>query len=225
MKLVNINYQIIYNEVKKYILNQTSPFLYYSLFSYISKKLNLDFPDSKYFKNLFQKNFIIKNILYNLQFEFYKEFKFALIFEHDLIFFSKIIDNPSFFSIIHGKFIEDTELDRKNIVKKGINNLPISNPLRDYYFDFENLKDIDEYSIEKAIDSGFKLADNPFLFDEALKIFSLSSSSLSINSLNQAYRKLIKKYHPDLSSDFKEKDKEIIFKIYDAYKLLKSILI
>ncbi len=223
MELDTLQYELIYSEVKKFILDQNSPFSYYSLFSTISKKLNLCFKDSEFFTNLFQKNFIIKNIIFKLQFEFYKDFSFALIFENDLIFFSKINSNKSFFSLIKGEFIEDTDLIYEDKTNKE--NLPSINSLRNYYFDFENLKNIDEKSVEKAIDSSLKFASYPELFDQALKIFDLSLASLNIKSLNSAYRRIIKRYHPDVSSNFENDDKKMIFKIYDAYNLLKSILI
>lgn len=218
MKIDPEQYQLLYDEIKKFILLQVSPFKYYSLFSHISNNLNLSFPQNSYIMNLFQKNFLIKNILYNLQFEFYKDYNFALIFENDLIFFSKIPEYPSFFSIIKGEFIE-----YQNIKTINKENLPTINALRDYFFSFENFEKADENSIENAIESGFLFIDNPSLFDEALKIFNLTSASLNMETLNKAYRRLVKKYHPD-SSDYSFKDNDQIFKIYDAYKLLKNII-
>lgn len=223
-------YNLIYNKIKTFILNQNSPFNYYFLFSFISKEIGLNFPDSKYFENLYRKNFLIKNILYNLQFEFYKDFNFALIFENELIFFEKIPDYPSYFSIFYGKFIRDDIKYKKNpslcesIDNINKINLPYENKLRIFYLSLENFNK-EEEQIQKAIDTGLYIMENPGLFDEALKIFNLTQATLNERSLNIAYKKLVKKYHPDLSKDINlENDKEII-KIYEAYKLLKNILI
>ncbi len=210
-------YDLIYNKVKKFILQQYSPFRFYSLFSFVSKEIKLEFLNSKYLENLYQKNFIIKNILYNLQFEFYKDFNFALIFENDIIFFEKLPDLPSYFSIIQGKFIKDENSSFKK-------NLPYQNQLRNFYFSLENFNK-NEDSIEKAIDSGLKFIYDPELFENALKIFNLTPKSLNPKSLNQAYKRLVKKYHPDISKDVDKKNEVELIKIYDAYKLLKNIML
>jgi len=210
-------YDLIYNKVKKFILQQYSPFRFYSLFSFVSKEIKLEFLNSKYLENLYQKNFIIKNILYNLQFEFYKDFNFALIFENDIIFFEKLPDLPSYFSIIQGKFIKDENSSFKK-------NLPYENQLRNFYFSLENFNK-NEDSIEKAIDSGLKFIYDPELFENALKIFNLTPKSLNPKSLNQAYKRLVKKYHPDISKDVDTKNEVELIKIYDAYKLLKNIML
>ncbi len=219
MDLSLFQYQFIYREIKKYILFQNSPFNYYSLFSFVSKELKLNFPESKYFENLYQRNFIIKNILFKLQFEFYKDFNFALIFENNLIFFSKIPENFFYFSLIKGEFIE-----LKNKFKFNIDNLPAINSLRDFYFAFENIYK-DENEIEKAIDTGLKFANNPAFFEEALKIFNLTYSTLSKKSLEDSFRKLAKKYHPDIIENSELEKKVEFVKIIEAYNMLKQLLL
>ncbi|MFN3410943.1 MAG: DnaJ domain-containing protein, partial [Exilispira sp.] len=221
-------YKYLYKKIKIYILNQFSPFKYYNLFSFVSKEINLNFIDSKYFQNLYQKNFIIKNILYKLQFEFYRDFNFALIFENDLIFFDKIPQYQSYFSIYHARFIKD-ENQKKDNENSNNSNYLSENLLRNFYFCYQNFIK-NEDSIERAIDNGIKIINKPQILDEALKIFNLNLKSLNEDSLNRAYKRLVKKYHPDIfkNTDNNEgqfvKNKDKFIEIYEAYKLLKSLL-
>ncbi|MCR4421973.1 MAG: DnaJ domain-containing protein [Spirochaetales bacterium] len=210
-------YNLLYNKIKRFILSQNSPFKFYTLFSFVTKEIKLEFLNSKYLENLYQKNFIIKNILYNLQFEFYKDFNFALIFENDIIFFEKIPNLPSYFSMLNGKFI----IEDKSTFKS---NLPYENQLRSFYFTLENFNK-NEDQIEKAIDSGLKFIYEPELFDNALKIFNLTQRSLNLKSLNIAYKKLVKKYHPDISKVIDTKKEDELIKIYEAYRILKNSML
>ena len=190
--------------------------------------------------SLYRKNFILQHILYKLQFEFYKDFNFALIIDSNLLLFDKIQEPPSFFSISQCKFIKLSE----PIHQFNRDNLPTVNGLRDYYLDLSNFLKAREDSVKDAIDIGLKIAIDPAILTDALNIFGLSQSSLTLEKVKKRYHRLLKLHHPDkadersLDNDIKNNSKfttdenpaedsenfEII-KIIEAYQILKSLFI
>jgi len=118
------------------------------------------------------------------------------------------------------------------------------NGLRDYYLDLSNFLKAREDSVKDAIDIGLKIAIDPAILTDALNIFGLSQSSLTLEKVKKRYHRLLKLHHPDkadersLDNDIKNNSKfttdenpaedsenfEII-KIIEAYQILKSLFI
>ena len=103
--------------------------------------------------------------------------------------------------------------DQLGIFRQQVENLKISKKIFFNYFDFFKKKK-NQHKINK----------NNSLLKNALKILNINNENINIKLVENKYKKLVKKYHPDVNKGNK-KYEEKLKKVNKAFEEIKKQLI
>jgi hypothetical protein len=179
-------------------LLEASSWKIHTLANHLSEKKHLNTLDNDYNKDLFKKNFLIMNALFQLN--------------EDLI-------GTQYILIIEPLEIRLTKINEKQISKPNTN-------LKDYYLDWTNFETNSE-AIENLFDSFWqsysaydvKNAYSPEKISSALRYFQLPENATPIQ-ISKRWKMLALKHHPDKPTG----DKNEFQQLQIHWQVLKTTL-
>ena len=173
---------------------------------------------------LYQHHFLLFHMLYVLQNEFRQEGRYLHIhFMRTMLLSYPCADECRHYLADPGVFCKEPviagrELCHHHLEIVGEHALEHLSE-RWFYLDESNFFSFDAESAEAFINGAWQLLKNSGEFDQSLAALELPRSP-TLPMVRQAFRRLAKKFHPDVGGD----DKDKFFRINRAYRFLMQVL-
>ena len=208
------------DQLQTFLLEQQSPINELQLFKSFYPHVSFDFSDYNFFK----AHFLIHHSLYKLKDQLIHK-GYLLFIQLSSVYVLKIPKSGvcSWFSEsqvsfcgnrTNNKFCHFHDEKNRELMEGGTVE---SDPLQAYYYNLENLEQLDEQSFREFTKSGIYLAENIIKVQQALKVFSLQPNA-SFSKITSRYRYLVKESHPDRGRDSVYSFQEI----KEAYDILAA---